>query len=259
MDFAGDRLSADAGCNIHSATVVLRDGRLAVSDVVASDMACPGARGADDAWLARFLAAGPEYRRDGGTVVLSATGATVRLEAEQPRRLTGTQWVLDGLVTGDTVSSVPGGLAPTVVLSRDQLQISGACNSGSGPVTVTEDELRIGSVITTQRACGGARDDVDRALLAVIRGTVAYRVDGNRLTVTAEDGRGLVFAAAQEPVPGPAGRPTTGTPLPGLSITAGTPPPRSTAPGSGPAGPGLDPTKSPGPDATIPEGPGMRR
>src|ERR687895_804015 len=93
--------------------VQTRGGGLAVDDMSMTGMGCDPPRHEQDRWLAGVLAAGPSWRLDGSTLVLTS-GATElvladREVAEPDLSLEGTEWVVDTLVDGEVAESTPIG------------------------------------------------------------------------------------------------------------------------------------------------------
>jgi heat shock protein HslJ len=113
--------------------------------------------------------------------------------------LVGTHWVLDAIVDGDAVSSVPDGVEAFVDLDdASNLSLFDGCNGGSGPVEVGDGELQIGTINATRTGCGSEAEQLvsDAFGRVLVSGTaVEFEVDADRLAIS-NDGRGLVFRAA---------------------------------------------------------------
>lgn len=199
LAFAGGRVTASAGCNTMSGEVSVAGGRVTVPGGLAvTEMGCDPPRHAQDEWLAAFLAGGPAYRLAGDRLTLSGAATAVvlvdRRAADPDRPLEGTAWRLDGMVDGDVVSTVPGRVVATLRFGggRVTLAVDG-CNSGGGEVEIGPGELRFGVLSTTAMACAPDRAAVEAALVSVLRGTVAYRIEAASLTLTGGGGKGLVL------------------------------------------------------------------
>jgi hypothetical protein len=107
---------------------------------------------------------------------------------------------------------------PTLSFSRDgQINGNAGCNSYAGPYSQAGDELTIGPLASTLRAC--ATQDVtdqEQLMLRVLSGTVLSTRDGNKLTLSAPAGALIFVAADSVPTePGAPGMPTTGDPQSG--------------------------------------------
>ncbi len=151
-----------------------------------------------DQWLAAFLG-DVTFTLDTDTLIL--TNGDVRLtltdkEVVTPdQSLEGRTWILDGMVSGDAVSSVPMGVTASIKIDGDRVDVSAGCNTGGGSVEVTPDSLAFGPISTTKMACEAGAMSVETAVLAVLTGPVSYTIDADVLTLSS-GGAGLIFRAA---------------------------------------------------------------
>lgn len=192
----GGGISAQAGCNTMSGTGRLDGGRLDVSDVAQTEMGCDADRMTQDDWLAGFLTAKPSWRLAGDNLVLD--GDPVRLTltdrkvTNPDRSLTGTRWVVDTIITGDTAASVPSGAIAYLIFDG-----AGTVTGSTGCVPVTGSTTITGRTITFTgppppgRTCTTETGALDAAVRSTLRGTVAYAIDSDTLTLTGPDGHGL--------------------------------------------------------------------
>jgi heat shock protein HslJ len=198
LTFTGGDLSAQAGCNIMGGTFAIEGDRLTTTQMFMTEMGCDEPRMAQDEWLAAFLG-NVTFTLAGDT--LNLTNGTVRLtlvdrEVVTPdQSLEGTRWVLDGIVSGDAVSSVPIGVTASIRIAGAHVDVEAGCNTGGGAVEVTADTLTFGQIVTTDMACEAGPTSVETALLGVLSGTVDYTIDADSLTLDA-GGAGLIFRAA---------------------------------------------------------------
>ena len=70
LEFADERISAEAGCNRLFGTVDTSQGRITTDSLGSTRMACPQALMDQDAWLTSFLSSAPRWSRDDGTMTL---------------------------------------------------------------------------------------------------------------------------------------------------------------------------------------------
>ena len=126
------RLHATAGCNQMQGPVTLDGGKLKVTDLSTTDMACPtpGLHEQDE-WLAKFLTGTPSWRMDGANPVITGKDTEIVLAAQAPATLEGGLWVVDGLITKDAVSSVPDGVRATFSFKDGHIYVLDGCNGGS--------------------------------------------------------------------------------------------------------------------------------
>ena len=197
LTFAGDDLNASGGCNMMGGTYAIDGDRLTTSQLFMTEMACEDARQQQDEWLARFLGA-VTFTIDGDTLTL--TDGTVRLTlldkgvATPDQPLEGTSWVLDGIVSGDAVSSVPSGVTAAIQIADGRVQVNTGCNTGGGMAAFTQSSITFGPISLTKMACPPDVMGVEIAVMAVLSGTVGYAIDADALTLTSGD-HGLTFRA----------------------------------------------------------------
>lgn len=189
-------------CNHYFADAEVRGAQVTVSGVGGTDMACDGPL--MDAERI-YWAALPEVTTWSITDdVLTLSGPEVSLVYERSPEveaadLVGTTWHLEALVigTGDdgTVSSVIG--EQRLMLEDDgQLVAETGCNGVAGPYEVVGDRLVTGELIGTLMGCEDAVMRQETHIGRVLQAGPTIAIDGDRLTLTAEDdGLGLVYRA----------------------------------------------------------------
>ncbi|WP_147144611.1 META domain-containing protein [Stackebrandtia albiflava] len=79
VSFDDGSIGAVADCNHMGGTVEPDGGRLAVTELFSTEMACEEPAMAVDTWLIGFLESAPEYTLDGDTLTLTSEGVTVEL------------------------------------------------------------------------------------------------------------------------------------------------------------------------------------
>lgn len=199
LSFDVGRIGAQAGCNSMGGSVAIVDGRLVLDDLATTEMACDPALMDQDTWLAGFLD-GAAVTLIGDTLALGNDGVTLTLVdrevADPDRPLVGTRWIVDGLVAGQAVSSVPAGVVASLVFSADgRVAVEAGCNSGGAPVEIAAATMTFGPLVLTEMACEGSAMEVERVVTAVLAGTVAYLVEADVLTLDHGDS-GLILRAA---------------------------------------------------------------
>lgn len=198
IGFEDGRVIASAGCNTLGGAYRIDSGRLLTDGLAMTDMGCDPARHEQDEWLAALLDSSPAVRLSGNDLALEGDDTVVRLldreVAEPDLPLAGTIWTVESIITGDTVSTVPGGVFATLVIGADgQFAVATGCNQGGGKVTADADTIRFADLVLTLRGCGGAEAAMEEAMRAVLGAdVVAYEIDAASLTLTA-GGRGLGF------------------------------------------------------------------
>lgn len=198
LSFEDGQIGVSAGCNSMGGPFGIDGGRLAIGQLATTEMACDPVRMDQDAWIAGILP-GAEVALDGDTLTLAGDGVVLRFldrrVADPDRPLLGTRWVVDGLVAGDSVSSVPAGVVATLAFGDGRVAVEAGCNSGGGPVQVDDTTLAFGPLGLTEMACGPEATAVEQAVTRTLSGTVDYAIEADVLTLGA-GATGLVLRAA---------------------------------------------------------------
>jgi len=209
ISFRDGQLGASAGCNsMGGAYTLAADATLALGPMATTEMGCAAPLMAQDEWLGGFLP-GATVVLSGTTLTLSKGGTTLTMadRATTDLPLEGTLWTLDGLVSGDTVASVPQGVIATLVFAGGRVAVRTGCNTGDGAVTVADGRISFGSLLLTKRACTVPAGEVESQVVAVLAGAQPFEIDGDRLTIGEAGGPGLTLrgsvAPADTPDPGP--------------------------------------------------------
>lgn len=196
-----NNLGGSAGCNIFGGTYVLDGNRIVWTGGGMTEMACDEPRMSQDDWLIAFLSSSPTFVLNGNDLTLTS-GTTVvtlldREIAEPDQPLAGPTWVLNSIVTGDAVSSVPAGVTATMVFKADgSVDIHYGCNSGGGRYAIDGDSITFSDLIQTEMACAGAAGQVESAVIAVLTAdSLTFTVDASSLTISATQFSGLGFIA----------------------------------------------------------------
>jgi heat shock protein HslJ len=197
LSFAEGKLNAHGGCNMMGGTYSVEGDRIRTTQMFMTEMACDEPRQAQDEWLARFLG-DARFTLDGDTLTMTDGTAKLTLldkEVATPDQpIEGTRWVLNGIVLGDAVSSVPVGVTASIQIDGGRVGVEAGCNRGGGSVDVTADALTFGPIVTTKMACEAGAMSVESAVLAVLSGDVTYTIDAGTITLDAGDA-GLIFRA----------------------------------------------------------------
>jgi heat shock protein HslJ len=198
LDFTNGGLSASAGCNTMGARSRIDGGRLIVDQLSTTDMGCPAALGAQDAWLARFLTSGPGFALTGNDLTLSGDSIVVRLQdrhvVEPDQPLAGPTWTLESIISGDVVSSVPSDASATLVFNADgTLTVFTGCNQGGAHWAQASDGLHVTDLVLTKKACSGSGGQLEATLVDVLRaGAIGVVIEADSLTLRAgADGLGF--------------------------------------------------------------------
>ena len=190
-------LGASAGCNSMGGAYAIDGDRLTTGQMMMTEMGCAEPLMNQDAWLSTFLS-DVTFNLDGDTLTLGGGGATLTLVdktvASPDQPIEGTLWVVDGIVSGEAVSSVPTGATASLRIVDGRAEVRFGCNTGGGPVEVNPDRLTFGPMISTKMACEPDAMAMEAAVSAVLTGEVAYSIDADVLTLDA-GANGLILRA----------------------------------------------------------------
>lgn len=202
MTFADGRVGGNASCNQYGAEFKQSGSTLTIGLAAQTQMAC-----ADDAVMKQegafntALGEVKAVRGNGdGVELLTAAGAVALTLAKAPdtpdKPLVGTAWTLSGIVSGDTAVSPVAGTSVTMTFT--ETAVSGrACNTFRGPVTVKDATIEVGPLASTKMACTNeAEGKQETSVLAILDAATGYSIEGDTLTLTAPDSKGLTFTAA---------------------------------------------------------------
>ena len=194
LRFEDGRLGIHAGCNSISGPYQADDGVLMAAGAwTTTEMGCEPPLMDQDAWIGGFVD-GAMLTLDGDILTLVngevTLVATDKEEAMPDLPLEGTTWTVDGLAGADAVSSIPGGVAATLLFGDGKVSVNAGCNRGSGSATITDGTIAFGPIATTRMACEPAAMQVERHVLGVLQGDVRYSIQADSLTLTG-DGAGL--------------------------------------------------------------------
>jgi len=199
LAFQPDRtLRGSAGCNSMGGTYAIADGRLKTTQLSMTEMGCEAALMRQDQWLAALLGdaaiaqAGDTITLADGTIKLTLVDKKV---ATPDKPIEGTTWLVDGLVTGDTTSSLPAGATASIRIADGKVAVNAGCNTGGGPVQVLPGSLVFGPLDLTRYPCPSTASAIETVVRAVLSGAVAYAIDGATLTLAAGSA-GLTLRAA---------------------------------------------------------------
>ncbi|GAA2956796.1 META domain-containing protein [Kitasatospora cinereorecta] len=202
IDSAG-RASGSLGCNRFTADVRVDGGKVTVGPDTTTEMACEeDVQRFEEAMGRTFsgeLEATVVGTGDNRTLTLTTAGGdTLALTSQPPAPLTGTVWKVTGLVSGRTASSLPAGTENKahLTLGKDgSVEGSLGCNSFHGKAAVSGSTISFGPLASTRKMCPGPEMELERAMLAVLKGKTTYRIKHRTLSLTAESGKGLGAAA----------------------------------------------------------------
>lgn len=195
----GNEIGGSAACNSYFGSITT--GVFLFDGIGATEMACdpPAAMDLESVFLGA-LGRVTDAHNNADTLTLTGDGVELRFEVIPPTPdadLEGTSWTLDTIISGDAASSVLSGTNPSLSFDGTSMSGSDGCNSFDTEYSVTNGSLGIAMMITTTRGCDDGTTRQSQAVQAVLAGSPAVAIDGDRLTFTSSDGSaGLVYRAS---------------------------------------------------------------
>ena len=198
LEVDGDGLSGRSFCNAYTGTYRLDGGTLTVEGLGGTEMACePAVMAAESAYLAALGSAGAATIED-GDLLLTGDGVRLRFTPETPvpdRPLEGTRWVLDTLIDGETAASTLGEPAVLILDPDRRATATTGCRSVTGTWLVEDGALVIDDLLASGGPCPADVVRQDEHVTAVLAAGPRAEIREDRLTLSADDGRGLVYRA----------------------------------------------------------------
>ena len=194
------RATGNLGCNHYTADARIDGDTVTLGPGTTTEMACEKDVQDFENALSRALSGPLDAAVVNKTLTLTtADGDTITLTSQPPAPLTGTTWTVTTLTEGETATSLPADTrdkAPRLTFGKDgTVEGNLGCNSFHGKATVAGSSISFGPLASTRKMCAQAEMDVERSMLAVLRGKTAYAIDHHALSLTAENGKGLGASA----------------------------------------------------------------
>jgi heat shock protein HslJ len=187
-------ISGSSGCNQYAGAYRVNGNDILISSLLASTMKACSREVMDQelAYLealakARMFSASPNQLR-----LNDAGGEDLMAFAAQTQDLAGASWEATGYNNGNqAVTSVLAGTTITARFSSDgTLSGNSSCNDYSGPYKVDGEQIEIGPLASSKKACtdpAGVMDQEAQYLAAL--GTAAtYKIEGKVLELRTADG-----------------------------------------------------------------------
>lgn len=187
------KVSGSSGCNSYSGTYTATRGRLKISRVASTQMACAPAIMAQEGEYHQVLSSARAYGvRSGRLTLRSSLGRTLAVFAVQAQSLAGTAWNVTGFNNGkNAVVSVLAGTKLTAAFGKDGMLTGFAgCNHYDGAYTASAPKLHFGPISSTRKNCGSPAGVMgqESAYLAALGTVASYRIEGSTLELlTAKD------------------------------------------------------------------------
>jgi heat shock protein HslJ len=185
-------------CNHYFGTYRLTGDAVVFEGLGGTEMGCePDVMAAESAYL-RALGAASTVARDHDGLVLTGDGVRLRFARVAPvpdSPLEGTRWVLDTLVQGEVASSTIGEPAVLQLDPDRTASASTGCRSVTGSWLLEDGALLVDDLPADGAQCPTDVEAQDAHVTAVLSAGPQVEIEEDRLTLTVDDGRGLVYRA----------------------------------------------------------------
>lgn len=201
ITFEEGQVSGTASCNGYGGTFQINGSSISISDLAMTEMACsPQETMEAEAMFSDAITRVDTVSVD-GTLTLSADGIEMVFEKLEPvpeAELTGTRWILDGLIQGDTVASPVAGSGAYIELSSDG-SVTGdtGCRPFSGQYIIEGAEVVMPELVADGHECEPDFADQDNLFFSVVGDGFRVEIDENRLTMSSRGAEGLTFVAGE--------------------------------------------------------------
>jgi heat shock protein HslJ len=196
--FDGTRITGSA-CNQYFGDYTIGVDDLSFSDIGSTEMYCEGTMDQEQEYF-DALANINGWSLEGATLELYGDTAYLVFERVVPASdvsLEGTDWALESFVTGgDAVSSLVANTSITATIADGAISGNATCNTYNGAVSVDGAGITISQIATTKMACETGMDQ-ENQYLQTLAEVSTWRIEGATLTLSADNGNGLIFQAQQ--------------------------------------------------------------
>ena len=196
LSFTDDGAGGTAACNGYGGSYAISGVEITFSDLGWTEMACiPETVMESERIYLDSLPRVEAFTMTGDELTLTGEGIELVYVALPPvptSELTGTVWVLDGLVRGDSVSSVAGERATLELFSDGSMLGSTGCRTLDGNYMVSGAEV-VMTEMTAHGECPDELEEQDNQVVSVLGGGFRAGIDGDALTATASGGQGLIY------------------------------------------------------------------
>jgi heat shock protein HslJ len=193
-----DTVGGTSACNHYGGTLRLEDNRVSIDEIYMTEMACIGVGIMElEATYLEALGRIDTAAVESGLLVLSGEGVTLRFEAVEPEpdaSLIGPTWALETIVDGETASTPA---TDAWIRFDDDRTVSGhnGCNGFGGSYDPDDGFSDLFQTLIGCMDQGIA--DQELLFMGVLGSGPTLTIEGTQLTITAPDGRALVFGVSE--------------------------------------------------------------
>lgn len=197
LSFTDGGAGGTAACNGYGGSFAMTGSDVIFTDLAWTEMACLPEEIMDSERL--YLEALPRvqaFAMSDERLTLSGDGVELvfaALPQVPTAELTGTVWVLESLVQGDSLSTVTGERATLELFSDESMLGSTGCRTLNGNYTIAGAEVQM-TELTANGECSSDLEAQDTQVVTVL-GSFRATVEGDTLTLTSSGNAGLRYAS----------------------------------------------------------------
>jgi heat shock protein HslJ len=195
IEFTSDgKVSGSSGCNRYAGAYKVSGNSIQISSPLASTMmACSQEIMDQESAYLKSLGEVTAFTSTQDQLTLKdASNKSVLVYAAQSQDLAGTSWTVTGYNNGkQAVTSVLAGTTITADFGKDGvLSGNSGCNDYNGPYKVNGNQIKIGPLASTKKACSDPAGVMDQEsqYLAALETAATYQLEGNVLELRTKDG-----------------------------------------------------------------------
>ncbi len=195
-----DGIGGISACNNYGGGITIEGSTVTIGDLRQTLMACePQALMDLESAYTAALARVDTATADGAGLTLSGDGVTLTFAARAPEPdapLLGTTWMLDTIIANEAASTAVAGADGSMTIDTEgQINGTTGCNTFMGEIVVGDDAFEPAALASTRMACEPDVMNQEATVLRVLSEGPSWSIEGPALTLTLDDGTGLVFRA----------------------------------------------------------------
>lgn len=196
LTFSEDGVGGTAACNGYGGSYRISGDEISFSELSVTEMACvPDETMESERAYLEAMVRIEKLVLDGDLLTLTGDGVELVFVALPPvpiADLTGTVWVLDGLIQGDTVSSAMGERATLELFSDGSMLGSTGCRTLNGSYILNGAGVLINELAATGE-CPQELQDQDGLVVTVLGDGFRAMVEGGTLELSSIGDIGLIY------------------------------------------------------------------
>jgi len=195
--FTGGNVAGSGGCNVYHGSAVVADATLKVGPLATTSMACEGpASETEQAYLANLANAATYTATSDSLTIYDDSGAAILTYAAGAANPLEGEWIVTGYNNGNEAVTTPiAGTTLTATFTADTVSGDSGCNTYTGGYTPDGDEVTIGPLASTMKACDEAIMTQEMQFLTALQTPATVETTGGNVTLRDSSGATQVTLA----------------------------------------------------------------